>query len=356
MNQPPKQKEVRQVVSENQLAVCAILESHIKPVYVEKLCSKVLWNWNWMTNGNLCNKGSRIMLGWNTDLANVMLLSQSDQVIQTQIFLKADKRVVMCSFIYAHNVYTQRRALWNDLARHKVFIGDNPWCLLGDFNEALNLEDKASGPFNIDISMREFKECVDNIQVMDVNKVGLHYTWTQKPRGVNGVLKKIDRIMANLVFNHVFVGTTAVFQPYHNSDHFPVVLKIPMQSRFKPKPFKFSNVLVKNPKFHDIVLDTWSMDIVGVPMYRVVKKLKALKKPFQKLLFDGGNIHNLVSLLPVDLDEAQKALDKDPFNTILREKEASFLQAFNEALLNEERFLKQKAKIEWLKVGDSNSA
>ncbi|GKG36483.1 hypothetical protein Tco_0444161, partial [Tanacetum coccineum] len=33
-----------------------------------------------------------------------------------------------------------------------------------------------------------------------------------------------------------------------------------------------------------------------------------------------------------------------------------YLQAFDEAKLDEERFLKQKAKIDWLDVGDSNSA
>ncbi|GKC86271.1 hypothetical protein Tco_1141988 [Tanacetum coccineum] len=49
-------------------------------------------------------------------------------------------------------------------------------------------------------------------------------------------------------------------------------------------------------------------------------------------------------------------LDVDPFNTMLYEEEVAYVQAFNDALLMEERFLKQKAKIEWLRVGDSNSA
>ena len=33
-----------------------------------------------------------------------------------------------------------------------------------------------------------------------------------------------------------------------------------------------------------------------------------------------------------------------------------YLQAFSDALINEERFLKQKAKIEWFRMGDSNTA
>ncbi|GJY61919.1 hypothetical protein Tco_0462576 [Tanacetum coccineum] len=56
------------------------------------------------------------------------------------------------------------------------------------------------------------------------------------------------------------------------------------------------------------------------------------------------------------LDEAQIALDSDPDNANLRQQEAVALNAFNDALLTEERFLNQKAKIDWLKYGDANSA
>nr|GEV75737.1 zinc knuckle CX2CX4HX4C [Tanacetum cinerariifolium] len=57
----------------------------------------------------------------------------------------------------------------------------------------------------------------------------------------------------------------------------------------------------------------------------------------------------------VKLDEAQKAIDEDPSSSILREEHAHYLLAFKEAQLDEERFLKQKAKVEWLKAGDSNT-
>ncbi|GKC68299.1 hypothetical protein Tco_1100897 [Tanacetum coccineum] len=51
-----------------------------------------------------------------------------------------------------------------------------------------------------------------------------------------------------------------------------------------------------------------------------------------------------------------RALDVDPFNPTIREDETEYLQAFTDALLTEECFLKQKAKIEWLRVSDSNTA
>ncbi|GKA21745.1 RNA-directed DNA polymerase, eukaryota, reverse transcriptase zinc-binding domain protein [Tanacetum coccineum] len=296
-----------------------VYNSHVATSRLEQLCSKVFWNWKWTSNGALCVKGSRIILGWNPDEVYIMILSQSSQVMHTQVIFKADRKVLFCSFIYAHNRYTQRRELWQNLDRHKLFVRGKPWCLMGDFNSALNLEDKVASSSIIDISMREFKECVENIKVSDVNKSGLHFTWNQKPKGEGGLLKKIDRVMANLDFNDEFVGANALFHPYRISDHSPAILRV--------------------------VEDTWKVDISGFKMFCVVKKLKLLKKPLRKLLYNKGNLHERVKSLRNELDELQRALDLDPSNLVLREEEAIYLQSFNDALLNEERFLKQKAKV-----------
>nr|GEW92376.1 hypothetical protein [Tanacetum cinerariifolium] len=67
-------------------------------------------------------------------------------------------------------------------------------------------------------------------------------------------------------------------------------------------------------------------------------------------------MHENVKRLRHELDTVQRDLDRDPLNVILREEEALYVQAFNEAILLEERFMKQKAKINWLRDGDSNSA
>ncbi|GJV69429.1 hypothetical protein Tco_1484938 [Tanacetum coccineum] len=81
-------------------------------------------------------------------------------------------------------------------------------------------------------------------------------------------------------------------------------------------------------------------------MFKVVKRLKLLKKIFCNLLYDKGNLHENVKKLRHELDEVQKSLDSDPSNVDLREEEAAYLKAFHDALIEEERFLFQKAKID----------
>ncbi|GJT17758.1 hypothetical protein Tco_0876464 [Tanacetum coccineum] len=271
--------EVRQAVNENNLSVCVILESRVDIHALSLVCSKVCRTWEWTSNMRFCNKGCRIILGWNKDVVDLMVVAQSSQAIHAKFIHKADKKFLFCTFIYAGNHLLERRILWAELGLHKIVVPGAPWTLLGDFNVALNMEDQHFGSSSMDSAMCDFKDYVKDIEVFDINSFGLHFTWNQKPKGSGGILKKLDQIMGNTDFVDLFPGAYAIFQPYRISDH-----------------------------------------------------------------------------SPSELDEVQKALDFDPSNSVLREEEAIYVQAFNNAKLDEERFLKQKAKIKWLDVGDSNSA
>ncbi|GKG30057.1 RNA-directed DNA polymerase, eukaryota, reverse transcriptase zinc-binding domain protein, partial [Tanacetum coccineum] len=109
--------------------------SHVATSNLQKLCTSVFSHWDWASK------------------------------------LKREKKEVFCSFIYAHNGYIQRRELWKSLSLHKVFVCNRPWCLLGDFNATLYLEESTTGSSRIDIAMRDFKACVDDIEVLDVQNV-----------------------------------------------------------------------------------------------------------------------------------------------------------------------------------------
>ncbi|GJV42096.1 hypothetical protein Tco_1420536 [Tanacetum coccineum] len=287
LNFSPKQNEVKHVVFENKLSVFAILESHVSDSKLVKLCTYVFRHWHWTSNGAYCSKGSRIIVGWNQDEADLTVIAQDDQVIHTRIWMKTEKKELFCSFIYAHNCYSHRRVLWKNLGLHKLYVRQRPWCLLGDFNAALFLDDMVAGPASLDIAMREFNDCVEDIE-----------------------------------------GAHVIFQPYRISDHAPAVLSIPTAVKVKPKQFKFFNILVHNVRFKEVVLDGWNVNVSGFHMFKVVQRLKNLKKPLHKMLYDHGNIHENVKRLRVELDKVQR----------------------------QERFLKQKAKIEWLRAGDTNSA
>lgn len=57
-----------------------------------------------------------------------------------------------------------------------------------------------------------------------------------------------------------------------------------------------------------------------------------------------------------ELDRVQDKLDRNPNVIEIREDESVLLKAFNNAMLDDEIFLKQKAKVLWLKEGDGNTS
>ncbi|GJR70349.1 RNA-directed DNA polymerase, eukaryota, reverse transcriptase zinc-binding domain protein [Tanacetum coccineum] len=294
----------------------------------------VMDGWKWTSNEMACSKGSRIILGWNPDIVNVVIISFNDQVMHVCIVFKAKKKELFCLFIYAHNRYIQRRDLWNNLSIHKRYIRNRPWYILGDFNMSLSADESSAGSSYINTGMQDFKECAEDMEVADVNSTGLKFTWNQKLKGNDGILKKIDRIMANLEFNYFLFKWLGGCVRFFSRIEYLIIRRL----------------------FKDIVTNGWSISVSGFWMYKVVKRLKGLKKPLRKLLYDKGNLHENVKKLRHELDEVQKSLDGDPSNLLLREEEAAYLKAFQDALIEEERFLFQKAKVEWLKLGDANTA
>ncbi|XP_022030438.1 uncharacterized protein LOC110931350 [Helianthus annuus] len=338
LNRPLKQTEVRQVVRENGVSFCAVLESHVEVSKLDKVCRSVFSNWEWTSNGGQCDKGTRIIIGWNTDVFDIMVLAQTSQVIHVQMIFKRDKKVIFYSIVYASNSYITRRELWSHLARHKILVANNPWVIMGNFNSALNLEDKSMGASGISTSMRDFQECVNEIEVADIKSIGFHFTWNQKPKKGVGLLKKIDRAMGNIPFVSKFPKAVALFQPYRVFDHCPCILKINKMEKKRANSFKFANFLVHKPGFMDIVKSNWDLSIMGVHQFRLVKKLRALKTTLRSLLYKQGNLHKKVDELRGKLDAIQREVEKHPFDENIRSEEANATREFQEASLDEERF------------------
>nr|GEV51275.1 hypothetical protein [Tanacetum cinerariifolium] len=252
---------------------CKIFDHH------SDKCPNVFNHLDWTSNGTWCNKGTRIIMGWNYNDVNVVVIDQDDKVIHTRIWLKNERKEVFCSFIYAHNRYTHHRSLWRSLSKLNIYIHHRPWSIMGDFNVSLYLEESMACGSNRDVAMRDFHDCMEDIEMLDVQK-----------------------------FNEVFMGAHAMFKPYRVSDQTLSILCIPTLGKTE-----------------------WDHYISGFFMLRVVKKLKNLKNPMRKLLYDKGNVHANVNKLRTDLDAIQTVLDADPFNVVLRKREATCVIEFNEA-------------------------
>ena len=355
LNLTSKQKEIKNLIKENNLSVMAILETQVQHRKIKKIGDAVFGKWSWISNKDFGKNTTRILIGWDAEVFRLFPIDMNDQIIHCKMERVEDNKSFFGSFIYAANKHTERRKLWESLQKHKIMVSNSPWMICGDFNVALELKDISCGSSVISRGMSEFMDCINEIEVQDLNSAGLNFTWNQKPKTNDGVFKKIDRVMGNCDFLECFAKVSVKFKPFRLSDHYSMVINFPGKKRFKIVPFKFVNILANNPDLKTIVDQEWKNKVNGHNMFQLAQKLKALKRPIRKLLKNQGNVSDKINQIRKEVDVIQEELERDPFNEDLKFEAAVYLQELNMAYLEEESILKQKAKISWLKEGDCNS-
>ncbi|KAL2231031.1 UNVERIFIED_CONTAM: hypothetical protein Sindi_1697500 [Sesamum indicum] len=116
--------------------------------------------------------------------------------------------------------------------------------------------------------------------------------------------------------------------------------------------FRFDNYLTHSPEFIPSVQNIWQHSITGVPMFAVIRKLKALKPVFREQRRKKGDLTLNVQLAKGFLDEAQQLVSNDRQNEALLQLEHCCRLVYAKAVKLEQIMLQQRAKIQWMKEGD----
>ncbi|XP_071688670.1 uncharacterized protein [Rutidosis leptorrhynchoides] len=103
----------------------SIDESHVSISRLNNVCNSVFSHWNWTSNNNVCAQGTRIILGWDPSIVQLIVVITTNQVVHCLAVFHSGKKFYV-SFVYAVNNYIQRRQLWKDLSAHKKFMGQHP--------------------------------------------------------------------------------------------------------------------------------------------------------------------------------------------------------------------------------------
>lgn len=127
--------------------------------------------------------------------------------------------------IYTSPRLVDRIILWDNL-KTVAHLHNLPWLMLGDFNEVLCGEDKfGTNQVNLNKAL-EFKECLDECNMLDLGFVGPKFTWTNHRPISNLILERIDRCFANLVWHLLYQEAIVTHLPRTFSDHCPVLIEL----------------------------------------------------------------------------------------------------------------------------------
>ena len=143
------------------------------------------------------------------------------------------------------------------------------------------------------------------------------------------------------------------------SDHCFLVTSLNVNPDPGPKkliPFKFFNFWADQSGSR-LVKEAWSNEVFGTPMFRLTRKPKAVKAILKAFNFRSfGRLHERVVAAGEALSQAPYVVLNSPSNPMLGENEKSCLKIYHDLAIAEEGFLKQKSRVQWLKLRDQNTS
>lgn len=84
LNDPLKQKEVRNWIREQKLSFCGLVETKVKAVNKEKILRSIAYQWEAVYNYDSSPRG-RIRVCWDPSAVQVAVIGQSDQCMHCRV-------------------------------------------------------------------------------------------------------------------------------------------------------------------------------------------------------------------------------------------------------------------------------
>ncbi|XP_021774067.1 uncharacterized protein LOC110738017 [Chenopodium quinoa] len=241
----------------------------------------------------------KIWVLWLPSIFEVIVLRVEVQLMHLRVVHRAIRCVFLYMMVYGLNTAKEREAHCHQLIEIAGSI-TSPWIVCGDFNNILNLEYRLGSPCTLR-EVEQFRECVAQCELLEAAFGGAFFTWSLM-------------------------------------DHCPCSITLFGEACGGNKPFRFFNCWVDAPGYWDAVSSAWAVEFQGTAMFIAFKKLQDEFK------------------VAIELEAVQKRLGSDPLNEeiLLEEKLAGERYATARAI--KYKFMKQKAKLHWLKEGDINSS
>ncbi|KAL2246342.1 UNVERIFIED_CONTAM: hypothetical protein Sindi_2902400 [Sesamum indicum] len=298
-----------------------ILETRVRLNNVMHIQSFILPHWKWFVDYS--SVGNRIWLAWDENIVDVHILDSADQFIHCRVTNMADNESVIITVVYGTSEVIDRRNLWTALETLAQQCSDIPWMVGGDFNAVRDLNEVCGISGDIRMATEEFNAGILEAGLIPLPMQGEWFTWHNCSTSMRSLWKRLDRILINDRWLARFPSAYYHSLTPRTSDHSP--------------------------------LNIWHHEIVGIPMYSVTRKLKALKPVFRLQRRNKGDLTMNVQLAKGFLDEAQQLVSSDRQNELYLLLEHCCRVVYAKAAKLEQIMLQQRAKMQWMKDGDQCS-
>ncbi|KAL2250080.1 UNVERIFIED_CONTAM: hypothetical protein Sindi_2481700 [Sesamum indicum] len=279
LNKRDHQLAVKDIIAEFKLHFIGLLETRVRINNCASIPSFFIPHWKWFMDYD--NIGNRIWIAWDYNYIDVDIIEVGNQFIHCRATIRALQEYADITIVYGAIEVSNRRELWVSLESLVVQCINTAWLVGGDFNAVRDLSEVCGTSGDIRVAMEEFNTCLQNTALLPLPMQGEWYTWHNRSASPRNLWKRLDRMLTNDTWTLRFPSVFYQCLTPRTSDHSPMVVNGDNQQRFGGM-FRFDNFLTLSPDFIPSVQSIWQQQIVGVPMFSVTRKLKALKPIFQE--------------------------------------------------------------------------
>jgi hypothetical protein len=227
---------------------------------------------------------------------------------------------------------------------------------MGDFNETLYGSEHFSRTPRPEWQMRAFREAVEDCSLQDLGWTGVQYTWDNKQTGQANVKARLDRAFANAGFLQRFEHARVRHIVTVESDHCMVLMEQRgnlNQVRRGPKQFRYENVWQTHIDYEKLIAESWRKNQNAHGLQGVVESLISLQNDLEPWsVQEFGCLPRKVRKLKQKLESLRcRSVGRGP-----TEEEKSIVKQLREALRQEEVWMRQRSRVQWLRDGDRNTA
>nr|KYP64442.1 hypothetical protein KK1_019039 [Cajanus cajan] len=141
-----------------------------------------------------------------------------------------------------------------DLAK----LSNLPWCLVGDFNDILDMREKKGKTQHPAYLINGFRQTTLECNLLDIPLEGYPYTWRRGKAPPDLVEERLDRAMVTPNWKHTFPDSSLRNGIAGKSDHTPIWLKLnDFQTNSISSHFRFENMWLEDPDLTRAVNLSW---------------------------------------------------------------------------------------------------
>ncbi|XP_056690045.1 uncharacterized protein [Spinacia oleracea] len=298
LNDPIKVPEVKHLIHTHNIHVVALLETRVK----ESNFSRVVISLGEIGNGKIIT---------------LQTPEVHEQFIHCEIRDRYGVVELYVTLVYGLHSIDTRKNLWNSLTT------------LASSNHGTPVSATET---------KDFDEFITSNGLCPVKSVGHYFSW-HKGTGEGKIASRIDWCLGNDEWIHKFSNVQVEYLNPSISDHSPLLINCLPDNVEGGRPFRFLNYLADHSSFSAIIQAAFTESRLNSRSY--IEKT-------------SPGITEKITIARSELDKVQQSLQTGRSPSLLNQ-EVVCIKQLRHWLRIDEIALRQKSRIQWLKLGDSNN-